>query len=76
MAVPVTAVVDYDIEKLRIKMKEDYNFLEDMVDQINSQFSFTRRSKVWPFSDGLNIPFYVLIWREIKLHSSSVDHND
>ena len=35
MAVPVTAVVDYDIEKLRIKMKEDYNFLEDMVDQIN-----------------------------------------
>jgi hypothetical protein len=32
VAVPITSVVDYDIEKLEINMKEDYNFLEDIID--------------------------------------------
>ena len=32
VAVPITSVVDYDIEKLKISLKEDYNFLEDLVD--------------------------------------------
>lgn len=32
VAVPITAVVNYDIENLHINMNEDYNFLEDIVD--------------------------------------------
>lgn len=44
VAVPITAVVDYDIEKLRITMNEDYNFLEDIVDQMNDGTAQTSHS--------------------------------
>lgn len=44
VAVPITSVVDYDIEKLKINMKEDYNFLEDIIDQTNDGNSLTTHS--------------------------------
>ena len=37
VAIPVTSVVDYDIENLKVVMNEDYNFLEDMNKQLEEQ---------------------------------------
>ena len=30
MAVPITSVIKYDIENLKIEMKDDYNFMDDL----------------------------------------------
>jgi hypothetical protein len=31
VAIPINSVVNYDIEKLKISMNEDYNFVEDLL---------------------------------------------
>jgi hypothetical protein len=30
MAVPITSVINYDIENLKIEMNDDYNFMADL----------------------------------------------
>jgi hypothetical protein len=30
MAVPITSVINYDIENLKIEMNNDYNFMADL----------------------------------------------
>ena len=37
VAVPITSVVNYDIENLKIEMNEGYNFMEDFDQQIKNQ---------------------------------------
>lgn len=34
VAVPITSIVDYDISNLKIQMKPDYNFMDDLLSQI------------------------------------------
>lgn len=34
-AIPITSIVDYDIKNLKIQMKPEYNFMEDLLSQIN-----------------------------------------
>lgn len=36
VAIPITAVVSYDIENLKIEMKEGYDFMEDMHQQMGT----------------------------------------
>lgn len=35
MAVPITSVVKYDIENLKIEMKNDYDFMKDLKSQVH-----------------------------------------
>lgn len=37
MAVPVNSVIDYDIENLKIEMREDYNFEKQILSQIRTK---------------------------------------
>jgi hypothetical protein len=34
VAVPITAVIKYDIPNLKIEMNDEYNFMEDMLEQL------------------------------------------
>jgi hypothetical protein len=34
VAIPITSIVDYDISSLKIQMKGDYNFMDDLLSQI------------------------------------------